>query len=598
MMTPPAAQTRFLQSGSEQVCVIWHPPIAARARDTAVILCPPFGWDEVCSYRSRRDWARQLAGAGYATLRISFPGTGDSSGSPREPARLQAWTDAVSAAAGWLRDVSSVTRLAVVGLGLGGLVGYHAAASAVEIDDLVLWATPARGREVVRQLRVFSRLERSQLGDGSPDQTGATPEGGLDVGGFWLSDETLRDLSALDLTAAPAPAALRRVLLLERDGLPVDQRLADHLAGPDIDVTVKSGEGYAAMIAPPQQAVTPAEVITKVTAWLDAGSAPSASPSPIRDDQAHVPAGIPTAIATGTGAWVTETPVTIAQPFGDLVGILTEPAGDAASELCVVLLNAGAVRRIGPNRMWVEAARRWAQRGVSTLRLDVEGLGDSDGDDTDYRDDKGLYVPKLVPQVLAALDALQEAGVAERFVLGGLCSGAYWAYHAAVQDERVLAAWMVNPAILIWDPGPSPARDLRNVTSQPLTLVRLRKAFGPRGLSLARFVLTALIRRLTRRGPGPPLRPRRADELRETLEKLRAAGKHAVMVFADDEPLHDAFADAGLLPELERSPEFTIERVAVSDHTIRPGWAQQVVHEALDRALDEELQWAPTIVAP
>ena len=79
---------------------------------------------------------------------------------------------------------------------------------------------------------------------------------------------------------------------------------------------------------------------------------------------------------------------------------------------------------------------------------------------------------------------------------------------------------------------------------------------------------------------------------------MRAVGKHAVMVFAHDEPLYDAFAEAGLLAEIERAPEFTIERVAVSDHTIRPVWAQQVVHAALDRALDEELQRVPTIVAP
>ncbi len=288
----------------------------------------------------------------------------------------------------------------------------------------------------------------------------------------------------------------------------------------------------------------------------------------------------------------------IAQPVGDLVGILTEPTDGPVSDLCVVLLNAGAIRRIGPNRMWVEAARRWAQRGVPTLRLDVEALGDSDGDIEDYRDDKGLYVPKLVPQVLAALDTLQEAGVGERFALGGLCSGAYWAYHAALQDERVTAAWMVNPRILIWDPGPSPERDLRTVTSQPLSLVRLRKAFGPRGLTLARFVLTTTIRRLTRRGAAPPLLARRADELRETLDELRAVNKHAVMVFAHDEPLYDAFTEAGLLAEIERASEFTIERVAVSDHTIRPVWAQQVVHAALDRALDEELERAPTIVAP
>lgn len=592
-MSPPPAQTRFVPSGSEQVSVVWHPPAAGRARDTAVILCPPFGWDEVCSYRSRRDWAQELASAGYSTLRISFPATGDSSGDPLQAGRLEAWTQAVGAGRNWLRDAGPTTRVALVGLGLGGLVGYHAAASGIEIDDLVLWATPARGRDLVRQLRAFSRLSYSQVGGGAPPETSA--RGGLEVGGFWLTDATLQALSKLDLTAAPGPLTSRRVLLLERDGLPVDQGLVDHLAGLDVDVTVAPGDGYGAMIAPPQRALTPRQAITTVTAWLDFASAPISSPS--GSERPRAPADGPTAIATGA-TWVRETPMTIAQPVGDLVGILTQPADGPVSDLCVVLLNAGAIRHIGPNRMWVEAARRWAQRGVPTLRLDVEGVGDSDGDIEDYRDDKGLYVPKLVPQVLAAIDALQQAGVGERFALGGLCSGAYWAYHAAVQDERVTAAWMVNPRILTWDPGPSAERDLRTVTSEPLSLVRLRKAFGRRGVRLARFALTMAIRRLTRRGAARPRLVRWADELRETLQELRLADKHAVMVFGDDEPLYDALAEAGLLAEIEQAPEFTIERVAVIDHTIRPIWAQQVVHTALDRALDAELERVSAILAP
>jgi hypothetical protein len=111
-------------------------------------------------------------------------------------------------------------------------------------------------------------------------------------------------------------------------------------------------------------------------------------------------------------------------------------------------------------------------------------------------------------------------------------------------------------------------------------------------------MLTTMFHRLTRRAAARPLVTRRDDELRETLNELRATGKHAVMVFAQDEMLYDAFAEAELLGELEQAPEFTIERVPVSDHTIRPGWAQRAVHEALDRALDEELQRAPTILAP
>lgn len=51
----------------------------------AVLLCPPFGWEDVYSYRARRTWANALAQAGFPAPRFDFPGAGDSAGSPRDP---------------------------------------------------------------------------------------------------------------------------------------------------------------------------------------------------------------------------------------------------------------------------------------------------------------------------------------------------------------------------------------------------------------------------------------------------------------------------------------------------------------------------------
>src|SRR6202042_2243740 len=120
-------------------------------------------------------------------------------------------------------------------------------------------------------------------------------------------------------------------------------------------------------------------------------------------------------------ASVTETPIVIQQRFGRLAAVLAAPdePHPGAEGLCVVLVKAGGVRRMGPSRMWVEAARRWAGSGVPTLRLDVEGLGDADGDPAPYAADAGLYVPELVPQVISALDELVRRGIGSRFVLGG-----------------------------------------------------------------------------------------------------------------------------------------------------------------------------------
>ena len=240
-------------------------------------------------------------------------------------------------------------------------------------------------------------------------------------------------------------------------------------------------------------------------------------------------------------AEIVETPVTIPQEFGNLSGILTVPT-DGRQPVCIVMLNAGAIRRIGPNRMWVEAARRWAARGVPSLRVDVEAIGEADGAVSPYADDNALYVDELIPQVKAAIAFLAEQGVAERFVTVGLCAGAYWAMYVGLEDPRVTAALMFNSRGIVWDTGISASRDLRRAFSQKLTWARIRhNVTGPRLRAVLRFLLAMpgrwLDRRRDRRRGGEDagsLQDRvnardapaadRAAALRVPLLRRRAAG--------------------------------------------------------------------------
>lgn len=129
--------------------------------------------------------------------------------------------------------------------------------------------------------------------------------------------------------------------------------------------------------------------------------------------------------------------------FGEgksLVGVFTEPEGGTVpGRPALVLLNAGVLHRVGPNRLHVRLARSLAEAGLSTLRFDQSGLGDSPPRPS------GLpFVRAMVDEVRQAMDALATTRGITSFVLGGICSGADNSLRAAAEDERVVGALLIE----------------------------------------------------------------------------------------------------------------------------------------------------------
>src|SRR5437588_12933845 len=114
-----AVRSIYLPTVSDAAYASVHVPAGLVRGGPGVIICPPFGWDEECTFRARRVWAQTLADAGYPVIRLQLPGTGDSLGSLAAPDRLASWTSAVSAAGEWLREELSVARVCGLGIGFG-----------------------------------------------------------------------------------------------------------------------------------------------------------------------------------------------------------------------------------------------------------------------------------------------------------------------------------------------------------------------------------------------------------------------------------------------------------------------------------------------
>lgn len=123
---------------------------------------------------------------------------------------------------------------------------------------------------------------------------------------------------------------------------------------------------------------------------------------------------------------------------GALSGILTEPAGGAGGP-AVLLLNAGLLHRVGPNRLYVSLARRLAALGLPVLRFDYSGLGESEP-----RRDEVTLEQSMLEEGLEAMHFLQAEGIADRFVPMGLCAGAEQSQRLAHADARVVGAVLID----------------------------------------------------------------------------------------------------------------------------------------------------------
>ena len=426
---------------------------------------------------------------------------------------------------------------------------------------------PANGRAFVREFKAFGRLEQSQTGELSTD----TPEDELRAGGHVLTPALIAELSELDAAALLQSRGARRALAIGRDGSGPDIALVDALRSSGADVRTDPGRGWGAALARPQS-TSPTPLFETVNAWLAEASAPAAAEI--------APTGADSAETGEPGSRIRETAVVFDGAGQQLYAIIAEPVDAPRADLTLVLYNAGAIRRIGPNRMWTETARRWAAAGVPVLRVDIEGIGDAGGDASAYREsDDPFYTTSLVDQARAALDLARRQGLPDRFALGGLCSGGYWAFQAALADPRVRSVIMLNPRLLFFDPKSDGRRELR----------KLRRLFTPAGLRRVKLEKLSLKRaarlgrRLLRRRMGSS--PGSAN----ALELLDRRGQQVVMGFSGEEPLYEELRSQLTLDGLERLG-VRVSELPYNSHTLKPMKAQEAGHSLIDEGVKRALQ--------
>jgi hypothetical protein len=161
-------------------------------------------------------------------------------------------------------------------------------------------------------------------------------------------------------------------------------------------------------------------------------------------------------------------------PDQSLLGIISDPpeAAPAGERPALIILNAGTLHHVGPNRVHVRLARRLAGAGFVAMRFDFSGIGDSPA-----REDGMPFAAGVLQEAREAMDLLARTRGVARFALFGICSGADNALRVACNDPRVVALSLVDPYNL-----PSTARVVHMYANRLGSLRSWRRLLSGRSL--------------------------------------------------------------------------------------------------------------------
>jgi pimeloyl-ACP methyl ester carboxylesterase len=567
----------FFAGGDGRARFGWvHEP--AKPTGIALVIVPPFGYEAICAHRSLRHLADAAAAAGVVAVRFDLDGTGDSAGDDLEHGRFDAWLASISDACDLART-RGADRIVLAGVRLGASLATLAAARRSDIAGVVAIAAVPAGKALVREGRALQMA----LGLGDPPNGAASDPDIHELVGFALTGETRTAISQIDLAKAqrpPAPA----MLVIDRDDLPPNEMWLAALRALGVAVEHARLPGYVEMMLDPHRAEVPRAIIDATIAFAAARPALPVSSAPITELHAHARiAGVDEELVNIEGL------AAIASR-----GMAAGGGRAARIERAVILLNAGAVYRIGPNRLYVELARKLAWRGTLAIRVDLSGIGDSKP--RAASDENVVYTDHAVADVGAVVAWARRQG-ATRVAVVGLCSGAYHAQKAALAHP-IDTIVPINPLTFFWKPGMpldfaafkvvedsqrykqsmKSAASWQKLLSGKVDVRRVARVVAERARSAAEHRGRDVLRRLR-----VPL----SDDLGSELYALARKGVAIRFVFASGDPGGAMLAEQGgsAVGRLAREGTLAIETIEGPDHTFTPRWSHAPFVAAILRAL-------------
>ena len=574
----------YFGSGDDAMIAWLHLPASSTVSTTGIVLCPPLAVEYMSTYRSYRYIADYYAQAGIPALRFDYHGTGDAAGYIEDSDRIQTWVGNILQATEHLKRLTACTDVGLFGFRMGANLA-TLASEKIDLAFLIIWAAFPRGRNFVRENRAVQMTSAVKTDNLEVDY--------LDAGGMVYWQQTVDDISQIDL-AKMRPKA-NRVLVIPRDDFTPDTKLLENWKSAGINAEQQALAGSANMILNAFYAVVPHDSIKQMVAWTKHS---------LPNTNIELPASLDFNLTTnvefkhynGCKGEHKDSAITVKESiywYGkDKTGftILTEPSSKINEDLPVIIIaNSGSTHRVGPSRLYVLLAREFARMGLRTLRIDVPGLGDSYVSDTNEENIE--YILNSNEVLGDVMQSFERTYGKQKFVLMGLCSGAYFSFLAAVKLKscNIIESLLINPLTFYWEEGMtvdnSPTQSYSHWSWYKQALrdpKSWKKLFSGRAdirflfktvLKRIRIKIASKARKIHKPVSGCAKKESKSMSLSKDLDsnllQIKQNGRHLSFVLSRQDPGYDILmTKAGkTAKKLQKKGNISISFVEKADHT-------------------------------
>lgn len=558
-----------------------HTPRTGTRR--VVVMVNTFGFEGAYSVRAWAALGEDLARDGIALLRYDLPDQGDSCDLDPEADAAAAWLKSIDAVVTWARSTFPGLPVGLCGYRLGGLLVAQTAAKLSGIYAVALVAPVTQGRTFVRELKLH---------------TGAATSGtGLRQEGWWLSPATLDTVSGLTV-AQSDPSAMPPTLALADTGL----KTLEPWLGVTERHRARTQDDLVKLRNEPHLVEVPESSFSHLVRWFSTDVQAA--------DASCAAEGVGGPDAARFGIQTLEVPGGLEQPlrFGaqqQWPGTWCLPANPVEPRRSVLILSTGGNPRSGHSRLSVRLARRLALQGVASLRVDCRGIGEATP--VLRTPNHALYRDNDLIDVREALDEMHAKGW-PRPMIYGLCSGAYLAYHTALEDTRMSGLILANLYCFrydrqaVADAEAAEAAKIQRVLIKPVESyfrVIRTASFWKRllqGQVHTRAVTSQVVATYGRRIllrlqsllPGWFRVDPRIQFIRERMRQLTGSRLPILLAYGANDPglndLNTVFGQGGWM--LTRQPNVTLDLIPDADHTFTSEQSSHQVIESIVRFIE------------